>query len=303
MRRIANKKGASRLTAKKIIMKRHNRLIIAIFAAFIFIGISVLNISFEAVNCSRLVFARASTVNFVPTVYNRTVYIKQGVGKSNVYYAIIDKNNKPELTLANNKMGTIENAEERAKNDKSSITINAGIFNMKTLAPIGILVKNGKLLRENDVTRKNGGRTWDVAALYMTDTGLLDSIISVNIPTETIMAKQPVWAVQGWYPIIKDGVNVSNRHSANDYQPLTCIGQDYDGNYIVVVCEGRSIYSNGMSLPDMYDFVVNKLCFNARFLYNLDGGGSSTFVYHGVRRNALTNNEDRKVSSFITFRK
>ena len=260
-------------------------------------------IFFSDVNgyCSTLV--KKNNTVFITPGYKRTTYTKVGVGKSNIYYAIIDKNIYPELVIANNRVGSVQDAEERAYQDKSDLTINAGIFNTKSFEPIGILVKNGKLLHNNDVTKTHGGRTWDVAALYMTASGELKSVLSVNVPTAKIMEKNPVWAVQGWYPIIVDGIDVSNRHSKYDYQPLTCIGQDYEGNYIVVVCEGRSLVSRGMSLPDMYDFVVNVIGFNAKFLYNLDGGGSSSFVYKGVRRNALTKNENRKVSTFISFRK
>lgn len=241
--------------------------------------------------------------NYIPAGYTRTTYSKTGVGTSIIYYAIIPKDYKPELTLANNTLNTVENTAKNAYENKSSLTVNAGIFSVDTNVPIGIIIKDGQVLRNNDVTPEHGGRSADVATLYMLADGTLNSIVSVNTPTEDITALNPVWAVQGWYPIIENGENVSTRHSDDDYQPLTCIGQDYDGNYFVMVVEGRSPVSAGMSLPDVYDFVKNKLGLNLRFLYNLDGGGSSSFVYHGIRQNALTQHEDRPVANFITFRR
>lgn len=241
--------------------------------------------------------------NYIPAGYTRTTYSKTGVGTSIIYYAIIPKDYKPELTLANNTLNTVENTAKNAYENKSSITINAGIFNVDTNVPTGIIIKDGQVLRDNDVTPEHGGRSADVATLYMLADGTLNSIVSVNTPTEDITTLNPVWAVQGWYPIIENGENVSTRHSDDDYQPLTCIGQDYDGNYFVMVVEGRSPVSVGMSLPDVYNFVVNQLGLNLRFLYNLDGGCSSSFVYHGIRQNALTQHEDRPVANFITFRR
>lgn len=241
--------------------------------------------------------------NYLPFGYTRTTYTKSGVGSSKVYYAIIPAEYKPQLSIANDTVGAVENAELRAYKDKSSLTINAGTYNMSTNEPTGIVIQNGEVLHNNDVTEEHGGRTWDVAALYMLADGTLGSILSIDTPTTDITALNPVWAVQGWYPIIENGENVSTRHSDDDYQPLTCIGQDYDGNYFVMVCEGRSPSSIGMSLRDVYAFVTNQLGLTLRFLYNLDGGGSSSFVYHGIRRNKLTEYEDRPVANFITFRK
>lgn len=231
----------------------------------------------------------------VKTTYtNHTIY---GDRQTIVHYAIIPSEYRPELTLANDTIDSLELATENACRHHSTITTNAGIFSDGQQT--GIVVVDGVVRRGNDQTEHT--KTSDFAVLYMTEDGELHSVRSRKTTAE-IMELAPVWAVQGWYPIIENGEFVGSGHVSDDYNPLTFIGQDYDGNYLIAVCEGRNPDSLGMSMHDAKAF-VEQIGFDAKFLYNLDGGGSSTFVYHGIRVNKLTRGENRKVSSFITFRK
>lgn len=216
-----------------------------------------------------------------------------------VYYSIIDKQYKPELLLANDDINNVENPVDAASRTNSTILTNAGVFGSGgTTNTNGIIVTDGTCLHENDWAEHM--RTSDVAVLYMTEDGTLSSI-STRSTTEEIMNQHPKWAVQGFYPIINDGEFVGSGHVSDDYEPLTCLGQDYEGNYIVIVCEGRNYDSLGMSLHNMNDF-VRTIMPNIRFLYNLDGGGSSVIVDKGIRLSKFINDEDRSVANFISFR-
>lgn len=216
-----------------------------------------------------------------------------------VYYSIIDKQYQPELLLANDDINNVENPVHAASRTNSTILTNAGVFGSGgTTNTNGIIVKDNICLHENDWAEHM--RTSDVAVLYMTEDGTLSSI-STRSTTEEIMNQHPKWAVQGFYPIINDGEFVGSGHVSDDYEPLTCLGQDYEGNYIVIVCEGRNYDSLGMSLHNMNDF-VRTIMPNIRFLYNLDGGGSSVIVDKGIRLSKFTNDEDRSVANFISFR-
>src|SRR5690606_10412274 len=58
----------------------------------------------------------------------------------------------------------------------------------------------------------------------------------------------------------------------------TAVGLLADGRWVFVVVDGKQpAYSVGMAIEELADFMENLGCVNA---LNLDGGGSTTFVYH-----------------------
>lgn len=65
---------------------------------------------------------------------------------------------------------------------------------------------------------------------------------------------------------------------ASSANPRTAIGQISPLHYIIVVVDGRSSTSNGMTLSQLTQAFVQKGCTIA---YNLDGGGSSTTWFNG----------------------
>lgn len=235
----------------------------------------------------------AEFMDFLPLDYKTVRFAGTG-GESTVCYSIIPKEYKPDLTLAN---GTIDNVEDPAKNameNKSTITTNAGLLDVETGLTRGIVIKDGVTIRANDYTSDNK------EIIYMLEDGTLNSI-AANTPTAQVEALHPKWAVMSFYPYVKNGVDLTGQRSVDDYQPRTFIGQDAEGNYIIGVCGGRDYLEAGMTARDVYNF-VNSVGFTPYFLYNLDGGGSSVFVYKGIRVNKMVDYENREVSSFITFK-
>jgi exopolysaccharide biosynthesis protein len=81
--------------------------------------------------------------------------------------------------------------------------------------------------------------------------------------------------------------------------PRTAIGQIDEGHYIIVVSDGRTDESAGLTLLQLATVMQDQGCTVA---YNLDGGGSSTMVFNGQVINQPTSGktiEEREVSDIV----
>ena len=78
--------------------------------------------------------------------------------------------------------------------------------------------------------------------------------------------------------------------------PRTAIGVDASGFLYLLVVDGRSEKSLGMTLPELQAYVSQMGMTNA---INLDGGGSSTLVLRGTLMNVPAEGKERPVASFV----
>ena len=89
-----------------------------------------------------------------------------------------------------------------------------------------------------------------------------------------------------WYKTVKDS--------------RTVIGQKGPLEYVILVADGRSEKSEGISLYDAALELKNKGCYIG---YNLDGGGSSTIYFNGeVLNNPSDIIGERKISDILYFK-
>ena len=75
--------------------------------------------------------------------------------------------------------------------------------------------------------------------------------------------------------------------------PRTAIGVKKDGTVILLVVDGRSRSSAGMSLQELADYMVKLGAVQA---LNFDGGGSSEMVLDGKILNNPSDGRERAVS-------
>lgn len=82
--------------------------------------------------------------------------------------------------------------------------------------------------------------------------------------------------------------------------PRTAIGIIDNLHYVLVVSDGRTGASEGLSLRELAEFMQS---LDVDIAYNLDGGGSSTMVFNGkVINNPTTNGKsikERSVSDIV----
>lgn len=159
----------------------------------------------------------------------------------------------------------------------------------------GYVIRNGVLYRED------GREGQEDLVLYQD--GSMAVIREGEVSAEELVS-QGAWQVWSFGPaLIENGeIAVSTTDEvakAMQDNPRTAIGILESGDYVMVVSDGRTDASEGLSLYELADFLKG---LGAVTAYNLDGGGSSTMVYQGELVNQPTTTgriKERAVSDII----
>lgn len=161
---------------------------------------------------------------------------------------------------------------------------------------------NGYVLRNGTLYRDSGGGREDLVI----DSAGNFSIIEENDTSAQALADAGAWQVFSFGPaLIENGEIAVTENSevsqAKTSNPRTAIGQVSALHYIVVVSDGRTDESAGLSLLELAQVFQSRGCTVA---YNLDGGGSSTMWFNGRVINNPTdgrNAGERSVSDIVYF--
>ncbi len=197
--------------------------------------------------------------------------------------------------LAKNSYGRNITAKtsETAKNSNAILAINGDYYGAREK---GYVLRNGVLYRE---TAKAGQED-----LVIYENGSFDIINENNISAkdllnsgaEQILSFGPALVQNGTVAVTEDE-EVGKAMSSN---PRTAIGIIDNLHYVLVVSDGRTNESDGLSLRELAEFMKG---LNVTTAYNLDGGGSSTMYFNGkVINNPTTNGKtikERSVSDIV----
>jgi len=162
----------------------------------------------------------------------------------------------------------------------------------------GYVIKNGVLYRE---TVRQGDDTEDLAIYADGSFAIIDE---TEVTAQELLDSGVVQILSFGPALIEDGelmVSASDEVSrAKTNNPRTAIGIIDELHYIIVVADGRTSESEGLSLLELAQLMESYGCVTA---YNLDGGGSSTMVFNGVVVNQPTTNgntiTERSVSDIV----
>lgn len=130
-------------------------------------------------------------------------------------------------------------------------------------------------------------------------------IITEGETSANTLVREGAWQVLTFGPALINGGQVTVSSSdevgrAMTSNPRTAIGQISEGHYLLVVSDGRTKESTGLSLRQLAELMQS---LGAQIAYNLDGGGSSTMVFQGrVVNNPTTNGRsirERSVSDIV----
>jgi exopolysaccharide biosynthesis protein len=198
------------------------------------------------------------------------------------------------LLMSGDKIGhkgeTTSAAAERAG---AVLAINAGGFSKSKnglLYPMGVTVVDG-----------------EIVAFYQTGLSFIGFNKKGNLVGGDIQSREDVEALdveQGatFVPtLLKDGKKLKIPSKwKNKKEPRTMIGHFSNGDLLFIVIDGRQKgYSNGVTLEEAQTKLLE---WNVRDAYNLDGGGSSAFVYDGKLLNSPSDGRQRKVvSNFVVL--
>ncbi len=219
-------------------------------------------------------------------VYDTAVYVAD-IQISNVAYL--------QTALANCVYGRNikETTSDMAEDSNAIFAINGDYYGFRNT---GYVIRNGVLYR--DVSGNNEDLVIDSEGNF--------SIIQESDTTAQSLLDAGAWQVLSFGPaLVVDGeiavTSSSEVGQSMTSNPRTAIGQVSVLHYIVIVSDGRTNASEGLSLLELATLFEQYGCTVA---YNLDGGGSATMWFNGQIVNNPTDGRsfgERKVSDIVFF--
>ncbi|EQB87260.1 exopolysaccharide biosynthesis protein [Clostridium punense] len=216
---------------------------------------------------------------------------------SNIYVADIQISNAEYLktALANNTYGRNITAttSDIAESNKAIFAVNGDFYGFR----------DGGYVLRNGISYRNIARSGDNEALVIDKEGNLSVVAESEVALDSLSNKG-AWQVLSFGPgLVENGNIVVNSSSevgqAMSSNPRTAIGQISKLHYVVIVSDGRTSDSEGLSLLQLAQEFKERNCTTA---YNLDGGGSSTMYFNGEVINNPTSGKsigERKVSDIV----
>ncbi|NCB79700.1 MAG: phosphodiester glycosidase family protein [Bacilli bacterium] len=222
------------------------------------------------------------------TTNNTTVYVADIQVSSAEYLKI---------ALAQNTYGnniTAKTSETAAANN-AILAINGDYYGANST---GYVIKNGILYR--DAVRDNAS----YGDLVIYADGSFEIVYEDEVTAQELIDKGVVNLLAFGPSLVEDGEIVVDTSTevgrAMASNPRTAIGIIDENHYIIVVADGRTTESEGLSLYQMAEIMKE---YGATTAYNLDGGGSSTLCFNGqVINNPTTNGNtisERTVSDIV----
>ncbi len=162
----------------------------------------------------------------------------------------------------------------------------------------GYVIKNGTLYRST----VRSDTEYDDLVIY--EDGTFEIINESDVSAEQLIADGVVQLFAFGPALITDSeISVSQSTEVGQSMssnPRTAIGIIDANHYIMVVSDGRTSESTGLSLYELASVMKE---YNCTIAYNLDGGGSSTMYFNGMVINQPTTNgkkiSERSVSDIV----
>lgn len=219
------------------------------------------------------------------------------VNDTTVYVADIQLSSADYLktALAQSTYGTnvTEKTSSMAQNNNAIFAINGDYYGANST---GYVIKNGNLYRDTE-------RDSDYEDLIMYKDGSFSTISESDTTAQKLLDSGVVNTFTFGPTLVKDGeiaVSTSDEVGrAMADNPRTAIGVIDDLHYVVVVSDGRTDESSGLTLYELAEVMKD---YGATMAYNLDGGGSSTMYFNGQVVNKPTTSgsiSERAVSDIV----
>ena len=196
-----------------------------------------------------------------------------------------------------------------AKREGTLFAINAGLFDMTKVVPLGQTVIDGVSVTNTPMTSDNGTpiSAAECYPLCIDENGNLSAPYDRSVDTAVMIADGVRYAVTGWGKLIDqyekcDKTVFDEIVHPGDYMQQ-CIGQYDNGDYCVLTVNrarnGQAENDIGMTYDEIADILIAK---GVKFAYVLDGGGSTETVLGNRQINAIYEGEfGRAVPTVIRF--
>ena len=221
------------------------------------------------------------------TVSNTQVYVADVTVSSSEYL----KTAFAQDTYGNN---VTAKTSETAANNNAILAVNGDYYGANTT---GYVIRNGVVYRD---TVREDSSNGDLAIykdgsfkIIYEDQVSADQLIKDGVVN--LLAFGPSLVENG--EIVVDTKSEVGQSMASN--PRTAIGIIDENHYIIIVSDGRTSESQGLSLYEMAEVMKS---YGVKTAYNLDGGGSSTMYFNGQVINKPTTNgniSERAVSDIV----
>ena len=221
------------------------------------------------------------------------------VNNTQVYVADITLSSSDYLktAFAQNAYGTNVTAKTSvtAANNNAIIAVNGDYYGANST---GYVIRNGVVYRD---TVREDSSNGDLA-IYKD--GSLKIIYEDQISAEQLVNDGVVNLLAFGPALVENGEIAVDTNTevgqAMASNPRTAIGIIDENHYIIVVSDGRTSESEGLSLYQLAEVMKS---YGAKIAYNLDGGGSSTLYFNGQVINKPTTGgnkiSERAVSDIV----
>ena len=222
------------------------------------------------------------------TVSNTQVYISDVTVSSLEYLKTAFAQN----TYGNN---VTAKTSETAANNNAILAINGDYYGANTT---GYVIRNGVVYRD---TVREDSSNGDLA-IYKD--GSFKIIYEDQVSADQLVKDGVVNLLAFGPSLVENGEIVVDTNSevgqSMSSNPRTAIGIIDENHYIIIVSDGRTSESEGLSLYQMAEIMKS---YGVKTAYNLDGGGSSTLYFNGQVINKPTTNgntiSERSVSDIV----
>ncbi len=222
------------------------------------------------------------------TVSNTQVYVADVTVSSSEYLKTAFAQN----TYGNN---VTAKTSETAANNNAILAVNGDYYGANTT---GYVIRNGIVYRD---TVREDSSNGDLA-IYKD--GSFKIIYEDQVSADQLIKDGVVNLLAFGPSLVENGEIVVDTNSevgqSMSSNPRTAIGIIDENHYIIIVSDGRTSESEGLSLYQMAEIMKS---YGVKTAYNLDGGGSSTLYFNGQVINKPTTNgntiSERSVSDIV----
>ncbi len=182
----------------------------------------------------------------------------------------------------------------QAKKNNAIVAVNGDFF---TLRKSGVIIKQGTYHKKTKSSKQTLFIDSNGDFHIMTSSEALNSGFLDNNTIYNSMLFGPALVIDGnlcSYTLRKD--NIAAMHFYRN--PRTGIGQLGELEYLLIVVDGRTGNSSGLTTNQFATLFYEAGCINA---YNLDGGQSACMAYLGKLYNNVSNSGERLVSDILYF--
>ena len=186
-----------------------------------------------------------------------------------------------------------EKTSKMASDNNAILAINGDYYGAQER---GYVLRNGVLYRNTVDRSKEDLVIYDDGSFEIINESKISANELLQKGAKQILSFGPALVIDSKISV-NEGDEVGKAMSSN---PRTAIGIIDELHYVLVVSDGRTRQSEGLSLLELAEFMTT---LNVKTAYNLDGGGSSTMVFNGkVINNPTTNGKnisERSVSDIV----